>query len=574
MKKKLLSVILAMSMTAGLVAGCGSSSGTDGGDAGTSTEATETEDTTGSDASSSDSSVTKTALGEYTAENPYQLTFAYIEFYQQDADARQAVQDAMNEYLIPNYHIEVTLLPLEYAQYQSTIQLMISGGDKLDVMPIYYTYASSWIAMNGIVDMNQYMDSEDGQKIKDALGEANAYVGQMGGVLFGFPANKESVELGGLCMRADICDELGITEKYGLTLDGDEYTGKVYDWSVATEIFEQVKEAHPEMIPLYIQGNSSPMRRFAFFDELADQFGVLDWESDHDSTTVVNEFETEAYKEAVTRLAEWYDAGYIYKDAATDTQGSATMMKAGNTFSYPTAIKPGFLAEADAANGTNCYAMYFEDQVEGGYSTTNVSFFDTGIASNSDDPEMAFKFISIMYSDPTWYNMWQYGIEGTNYQVLDDGTAYFVDGEDDSNYKYHQNSGWCLGNQFQSYVWNNGTKTADYWDKLQHHNDWAQYSPAYGFMWDASNYQTQITALQNALETYRPALETGSVGGVANVESTLKALNDALYAAGLQEVMDAKQAQLDEWLTTNGGATQTPSSNLETIATGEGVVKN
>ena len=101
--------------------------------------------------------------------------------------------------------------------------------------------------------------------------------------------------------------------------------------------------------------------------------------------------------------------------------------------------------------------------------------------------------------------------------------------------------------------------------KLQHHNDWAQYSPAYGFMWDSSEYSTQITALQNALNTYRPALETGSVG-VAGVEETLQKLNDALYAAGLQTVMDAKQEQLDKWLDENGGATETPQSNLDTIA--------
>lgn len=295
--------------------------------------------------------------------------------------------------------------------------------------------------------------------------------------------------------------------------------------------------------------------------------GVLDWEADHDSTTVVNEFETDSYRNAVKRLKDWYDAGYIYKDSATDTQGSATMMKAGNTFSYLSAIKPGFLAEADAANGTDCYAMYFGNEVEGGISTTNVSFFDTGIASNSDDPEMAFKFISIMYSDPTWYNLWQYGIEGTDYVVQDDGTAYYPEGVDDTNYKYHQNSGWCLGNQFQSYVWNNGTKTADYWDKLQHHNDWSYYSPAFGFMWDATDYQTQLTALNNALSTYRPALETGSAG---DVDAALKQLNDALYAAGLQDVMDAKQAQLDAWLEKNG-PTKTPQSNLDTIAGGEGL---
>lgn len=573
MKKKVLSFVLTAVMTMSLLAGCGSSDNSTPAKS-TSTEKTAADTAEAGDAAtvSTDPSVTTTSIGEYTEENPYQLTFAFVEFYQQDAAERQAVQDALNEYMIPNYHIEVTFLPLEYAQYQQTIQLMISGGDKLDVMPIYYTYASSWIGMNGVVDMNPYMDTAEGKQIIEALGEENAFVGQTGGVLFGFPANKESVELGGLCMRADICDELGITDKYGLTKDSDEYTGKVYSWDVATDIFQQVKDAHPDMIPLYLQGTATnTMRRLAFFDELADQFGVLDWEADHNSTTVVNEFETDAYKKAVTRLAEWYDSGYIYKDSATDTQGSATMMKAGNTFSYLSAIKPGFLAEADAANGTDCYAMYFGNEVEGGYSTTNVSFFDTGIASNSDDPEMAFKFISALYSDPTVMNLWQYGIEGTHYQLLDDGTIYYPEGIDDTSYKYHQNSGWCMGNQFISYVWNNGTKDADYWNKLQHHNDWAQYSPAFGFMWDATNYQTQLTALQNALSTYRPALETGSIGGAGNVESVLKQLNDALYAAGLQTVIDAKQEQLDAWLAENG-STKTPQTNLDTIASGEGVV--
>lgn len=514
---------------------------------------------------SAEEATTVTEYGEYSEEDPYHLVFSYIEIYPQDTEARMAVQDAMNAYTIPNYHIEVELLPLEYAEYKTQIQLMISGGDELDIIPIYYTDASGWMAMNGIVDMFPYMETEEGQAIVEALGEANAYVGQMGGMLFGFPAAKESVELGGLCMRADICDELGLTEKYNLGSNKDEYTGEVYDWSVATEIFDLVKENYPDMIPFYMQGNSSIARRFCFFDELADQFGVLDWEVDHDSTTVVNEFETDTYKDYVTKMAEWYDAGYIYKDAATDTQGSAAMMKAGNTFSYATAIKPGFLVEANAANGVECYAMYFGTNIEGGYSTTNVSFFDTGIATNSMDPDMAFKFVSALYTDPVVMNLWQNGIEGVNYQVLEDGTAYFVDGEDAANYAYHQNTGWLMGNQFISYVWNDGSKSADYWEKLAAHNTWAQYSPAFGFMWDSTNFSTQIAACTNVLNQYRAALETGSVG-VDGVEDTLKAMNDALYASGLQDIMDEKQVQLDAWIAENGGVTETPAENLELIA--------
>lgn len=542
MKKKILSLFVIVVLALTLVA-CGGKSGDNGGKESTSSGE-------GGSSDSSDPSVTKTSYGEYTEDNPYHLVFSYVEFYQQDDQARREVEDAINKKMIPEYHIKVELLPLQFAEYANKVQLMMSGGDHLDIMPIYYTDASSWIAMDGVFDMTDFMDTEEGKAIIKELGEDNAFVGTMNDILYGFPANKESVEIGGLLMRADICDELGITEEYGLGPNKDEYDGKPYEWSVAEDIFKKVKEAYPDMIPLYMLSAQSFLPRFVFFDELVDGFGVLDWEADHSSTKVVNKFETETYKNAVTMLADWYDKGYIFKDAAVSMEGTATMMQSGNTFSYLTAIKPGFLSEANAANGVEGYAMYFGLHPEGGLTTTNVSFFNTGIANNSEDPEMAFKFISALYSDPELMNLYQYGIEDVHYQLLEDGTAYFVDGEDGMNFKYHQNSGWFMGNQFISHVWNDGSKGVDYWEKLQAHNDWADYSPAFGFMWDSSEFSTEITALNNVLETYRAALETGSVGS-DNVESTLKALNEALYAAGLQDVMDEKQAQLDEWLANN-----------------------
>ena len=558
MKKRIVSAFLVAAMAVTTLAGCGgssdagSSSSSSTGSSSSSNSSAGTTESAGGSSSDTMGAVTSdgtttTSVGTYTADNPYHLVFEYLEFYEQDDAARSAVQDALNEYMRENYQMEVEFLPVSFADYQTTTQLMLSGGDELDVLPIMYNYAASWINMGGIYDMSELLASDDGAKIVEALGsEANATVGSMNGILFGFPANKESVELGGLCMRADICDELGLTEKYNLDAENsDTYTGTSITWDEAADIFAAVKEAHPDMYPLYLY-NSDQMNRFVAFDTMVDNFGVLDLNADRDGLTLVNEFETQNYLDTVTMLAEWYDAGYIYPDAATDTQGTATMMKAGNTFSYATAIKPGFLAEAEAANGCKCYVLYINPTDDGYICTTNVSFIDTGIASQSKDPEMAFRFISALYSDPTVYNMWQYGIEDVNYQLLDDGTAYFVDGEDGSNYKYHQNTGWAMGNQFQSFVWNDGTKTADYWEQLQKHNDWAYYSPAYGFMWDSSDYSTEITALTNAYETYRAALSTGSVRA-ANVQSTIDALNDALYAAGLQDVMDAKQAQLDEW---------------------------
>jgi putative aldouronate transport system substrate-binding protein len=550
MKKNIMALLLASAIVISGLAGCSSSQ--TNASAAAETNAASTAEAPATDVAAeapvaADSAATKTALGEYSEANPYHLVFAYSEFYQQDEAARSAVVKALNDYMRPAYHMEVEFLPLDYASYQSTLQLMFSGGDALDVMPIFYTNASSWISMGGVYDMAPLMNTADGAKIISALGEQNAFVGQMNGVLFGFPANKESVELGGLAMRADVCDELGITQEYNLEKNKDEYDGTYYSWDEAAKIFDKVKAAKPNMVPLYLSGSQSQIARWVFLDELVDSFGALDWEADHNTTSVVNKFETDTYKGYVKRMADWFDKGYIFKDAANDTQGTATMMKGGNLFSYASAIKPGFLAEANSANGFDCYAMYFGEHKEGGISTTNVSFFDTGIATNSKDPEMAFKFVSALYSDPVVENYWQNGIKDVNYQVLPDGTAYFVNGEDGTNYKYHQNTGWYLGNQFISYVWNDGSKTPDYWEKLQHHNDWASYPPSFGFMWDSTDYATELTALNNALNTYRAALETGSVGS-ANVDSTLKALNDQLYASGLDTVMKAKQEQLDKWL--------------------------
>ena len=40
-------------------------------------------------------------------------------------------------------------------------------------------------------------------------------------------------------------------------------------------------------------------------------------------------------------------------------------------------------------------------------------------------------------------------------------------------------------------------------------------------------------------------------GAVADLDASIKEFNDKLYAAGLQDIMDAKQEQLNAWLAEN-----------------------
>lgn len=54
--------------------------------------------------------------------------------------------------------------------------------------------------------------------------------------------------------------------------------------------------------------------------------------------------------------------------------------------------------------------------------------------------------------------------------------------------------------------------------------------------------------MDNLYDQYAVPLMCGSV----DIDSTLEAFNQALYDAGLQQVMDAKQEQLDAWLAEQG----------------------
>lgn len=490
--------------------------------------------------------VITTFTGTYTPDDPYHLVWAYAEFYTVDDSERERIQNLINDYTVPNYCIEVELIPLNSSEANNKIQLMLSAGDELDIMPIYYTMAQSWIDMDGIYDLTDLMKTDDGQKIIDAIGETRAMAGQTCGITYGIPASKEDAELGGFLLRSDICDELGITEKYGLTKDNDVYDGHSHTWEEYEDILATVHEAYPNMDGLYMI-QTDDLKHYLHEDYLIDQMGGLDTAADSNTTTVCNLFETESYLNYAKMINRWYHNGYINEDAAVETTAVAQAVQAGNVFSYVSDIKPGFCVEkrnSDTWGGYDFYCFFVGD---GFICSTDTDFFNTGIATNSEDPEMAFKFLSAMYSDPEIMTYWLYGEENVDYAYNDDGTIYWPEGVDGSNYKYHLPQGWYMGNQFIAPIWNDGTLSADYWDSLDTFNSWCALSPAYGFLWDNRDYTSQITALTNVYEKYRAEINTGTTPA-DELESRIEEMNQELYAAGLQDIIDAKQAQLDEWL--------------------------
>lgn len=503
---KIIAMLMALVLCGSLLAGCGGDGGAESSASGQNAGASAAED------------------GAYT------ITMAYIGSEQPN---EESVLAAVQEQVKADTEFNLELIQLGFGDYQQKLNLMLSGGDKLDVFPIGPGLAGTYKNAGQLVELTELIDTH-GQGIVELMGEGVAKSGSLNGFVYGLPSNKESASRNGFVMRKDVVEELGIDVESINTMDE------------MTAVFEQVKAAHPE---LDCVAGTNLVIGTAMWDTLGDSFGVLmDCGKDRE---VTNLFESEEYHKRVSRIHDWYQKGYVKLDAATSTETTQNLMKSGSLFCYMSSIKPGFLVQEEAATGMELVTTYIDND-DGSMAniicTGNVNYFDWGIAAQSEDPEKAMEFLNYIYTSPEWNNLMNFGIEGQDYVRVEESDVLidYPEGTDASSV-YHLNMGWMLPNQFIGYVWNG--QPEDIWEQYQDFNASATYSVAFGFLPDTSSLATELTALSSVNSEYNNALVTGSV---SNVDTALSEFNEKLYAAGLQKVMDLKQEQLDAWFEAQG----------------------
>ena len=118
---------------------------------------------------------------------------------------------------------------------------------------------------------------------------------------------------------------------------------------------------------------------------------------------------------------------------------------------------------------------------------------------------------------------------------------------DVSNVSYHNDFGFAYPNQFVGHAWEGNDP--DIWEQYEDYNASLLESKAFGFTFDPTPVTNEIAACNSAFDQYDNDLFTGSI----DIDEGLAAMNEALYNAGLQTIMDEKQRQLDEWFAAQEG---------------------
>ena len=99
-----------------------------------------------------------------------------------------------------------------------------------------------------------------------------------------------------------------------------------------------------------------------------------------------------------------------------------------------------------------------------------------------------------------------------------------------------------LGNELIMYTVD--PQARDLWDQYRAFNDASKPSVLVGFSFNNENVKTEYASVMNITAQYLPQLFTGSA---ADVDQTVAEMNQKLYDAGLQKIIDDMQKQVDEW---------------------------
>ena len=409
------------------------------------------------------------------------------------------------------------------------LNLALNSGETWDLVNFHaFTGGLPTLVNTGLVQPIDDLVEQYGQDMVETLGEEYLVLGKVGDHLYSVPSlTQVTSNAYGLFMRKDILDELNLKAEDIQSYD-DMY-----------EVLLKVKEAYPDMYPVVTTWAGGGMQKTFAWDNLGtgfwDGLGIL--ENCHDgSTTVVNMFETESYTNFVNEMYKWNEAGLLMPDGATSTESD--LIKNGVGF----ALFDNYGGSKEDAAAAHSISWGYEAdvwQIVDPFVTSDAGGSSFVIPVSCEHPDKAMQLWNLMYTNAEIDNLLCNGVEGIHYEYTDDSHEFVrrIEGSTwDPNYYW----GWPNG---KLKVPQEGTDP-----EAQARADAifaeADTSPALGFKYDNSAVMNEITACSNVIAKYETALRWGEL----DPAEALPQFNQELYDAGLQTIIDDKQAQLDEFL--------------------------
>lgn len=434
------------------------------------------------------------------------------------------VNKAINKLLRKKLGITITYQKINWQSYDSKMLELVSSDTPFDIAYAnnYATYAQkgAWLCLD------DYLKNE-GKQMYQAINPIlwNG-VRMMDGKIYGVPTNKELAVPEVWMYPSYIVKKYNININQYLTLESLE------------PVLKLIKEREPTYQAMELDKDSSNFFALYGYEYVTNRYLPLMVKSNAQNPKIVNIFETQVCRNILNTLRRYYKAGYINADAALRT--SPSLEKGKKVFWRPASGGPYSEVTWSQQRGYQIVAKQVTDTV---VTTESARGGVMAVNAKTEHPSECVKFLNLLNTDSDLRNLVNYGIEGVHYKLSGKGQIVLTDrSQNYSGVQYTQGNWFILKT-----LGGANADPLDKWNQYKAFNAQAVKSRVFGFTPNLEDYETEISNIRSVWDKYYSCLMTGSVDVDTELPKFQKELNDA----GIRQIQNALQKQLDQWLKTN-----------------------
>jgi putative aldouronate transport system substrate-binding protein len=272
-----------------------------------------------------------------------------------------------------------------------------------------------------------------------------------------------------------------------------------------------------------------------------------------DSTTIKNYYTSDAWKSAMDYAYRFRALGYVKPDGSEASSASSTSdwtKEIGIIIAYGSDEKTqgNMYTEKDKDQGGREFAG--KAVTVQNLTTTSILW---GVSYTSKNVKAAATLLNLMWTDYRILNDLIYGVEGKSYVVVEPTTDYTPEGigsmdypeglnADTVPYNMSLNSG-IFGDEFL--MLRGSTMSSDTRKYMQDVINNAWVVPTFGFSPSNDEVSVQAASVSNVVSQYYDALRYGDLDPEVYNPQFLQALEEA----GINDVLESYQEQINAWLT-------------------------
>lgn len=455
----------------------------------------------------------------------------------------EATMTELNKKLTEKVNAELELYWVEWADWQTQYNLLLASGD--DTIDLIGT-ATDWLDAWPNSKKGAFMELTD-DMLKTYAPQTYASVTpehwnmcKYNEKIYLMPEDNYAQWTNhGMMYRQDWATQFGLT-------DG------VHSYEELGQYFAGIKENYPDIIPwdaaasgqsfgLQLAGGYFQSKTKALFIDGLD-VGMFFGTSPEDMFTLTSPYmEGQEFVDFAVMMKEWGDAGYWREDVLNytgDTREEFYAMQTGadqhHTQTYYTTVRPAM----DLKQPGSDVQFFSFSEPSNNLMNLVITHGATAVGAASKNPERALMVYDLLRNDEEIYKLFNYGIEGTNYVVTDDGKLDRPEGYDDitdvysSNYWYGRNDALEMDNA----TWYSGKDAI-----FENYATYAIDYPYSQLVFETDEISSYMSNMSDVFASYVNSIAFGKAG---DPEQAVADFRQAMKDAGYDEVYKLLQDQL------------------------------